>query len=179
MSAARYKFVFCDDVRNETGGRRSLMGVLGPLVKTEDGEVSGVTIACIVDTPFGSKIPDEDVWIGLSKDGKLIRKMNFATIPPEYYAADRILEERRYVQAQEPGYEPRASVMGVLEVHGPIRFNNTLVLTSHVGDQECDRVVFFKMPATAVDSQTEQTKVGGKASKVASTQRKVSKKRTR
>ena len=147
MKEPRFSFVFCDDVRIEQGGRRSLMGCFTSAVQLKEPEVDGLSICCLVSAPVSVDLSNYRVWVRMSVDGKKEEEIDFPMLPSHRAEPAKASPALDFVRSLAPEIANSRRLVGLLKMEGRICFRKYLKFTTFVDKKEFDQALFFSMPA--------------------------------
>jgi len=143
MSDTEFSIVFCDDVRNEIGGRISLMGLFGPLVIYErDAPLSFTAVAFVTAEP-DVDLSSRKVALGVALDGAKKPTMHPFLALPATRPLDKVTQSfiDRFGK-KPPGGTARLQLIGKIKAKD-VEFKESCVLTGWVDGREISRSVLF------------------------------------
>ena len=149
MKEPRFSFLFCDDIRLEQGGKRSLMGCVTQAVELQQPEIARLAICCLVAAPTSIDLSKYRVWVRMSVDGKKEEDIDFPKLPSRRAEPDNVPPALEFVRSLVPDVANKRRLIGVLKMEGGVRFRKYVKFTTFVDDDEMDCAVFFCSPASS------------------------------
>lgn len=157
MSNVSVQMLFCDDVRHETGGKASLMGVFGAI--NEYSRQSPLRFTCVAFVTCGldDDLSETNIALEVSLDGATPPTVHkFGPLPPKA-PLDSVAETFVELFRKDlPGGQVRTQLLGRISAEG-VKFKKSCLLIGLVNGKEVSRALLFNADAPVTKAPKKST----------------------